>query len=228
MTHPFRIQSAPDVPAPPEDLPAREDTPGATAEDVAAQAAQARADAQAEEARERARARTKAREAGYAEGLEQGRSEARSALEAALGPAVEQLESGLAALQAERVAESEAMLRAAIGLGQSLAEHLVGAPRPFDRADLLREVLDEARAEATDHPVRLICRAAPSTLSEIAQALPATLDPVADPAMQPGGFVVELRDPRERETLKRWDASVERMQRVIRDLSPGIEHGDPQ
>lgn len=218
MNHPFRIVEDPQEP--PED-PEADPRPDLGVTEVAA--AEAEAATRAAEAQKRAQIRAEARDEGHAEGLKQGRAEALAAIEAAIGPAVERLEAARARLEAERAEDRDAMIRTAVRIGKSLAESLVGAPRPFDRAYLLAEVVDQVRAEVSgDAAPRIVCRAAPPTLTEIATALPDTLELVEDADMKPGGFVIELRDPQVGDAINRWDASVERMQQVIRNLNPEV------
>ena len=214
MRHPFRISRAAD---PGPDAPSAGPQEEVRAEDQRAAEAAA---AEAAETARRAGLRRRAEEEGYAEGLTRGREEALSAIRAAIGPAVERIEALEADLRAAREAAEEAMAEAAITLGQTLAETLIGARRPFDRDALLQRILGEARAEAAHGALPLICRAAPETLAQIGPALPANVQTRADTEMKPGGFVVELQEVEGGTVLDRWDASVERMERCIRALTP--------
>ncbi|GHD98154.1 hypothetical protein U879_11675 [Defluviimonas sp. 20V17] len=222
MTHPFRPPSsadpAPDAvpdPASATDRPDPDET-------RAKQERAARAAAETAEAEARARLRQEAREAGHAEGLRQGREQALAAITDAIGPAVARLEALQARLETEQAAHQEEMARAAIELGKVLAETLIGAPRPFDREALLQRVLAEARAEAAQDALPLICRAAPETLDQITPALPAPVRPLPDAAMKPGGFVIELLESEAGTALNRWDASVERMEQCLRALPADV------
>lgn len=222
MTHPFRAP-APTDPAPdPETDPALAGAGPSPEEIRSEQERAARAAAETAEAEARARLRKEAREAGHAEGLRQGREQALAAITDAIGPAVARLEAIQARLEAEHAARQEEMARAAIELGKALAEALIGAPRPFDREALLRHVLSEARAEASRGGLPLICRAAPQTLDQIAPALPAPVQPQADAAMKPGGFVIELLETEGGTMLNRWDASIERMEQCLRALPADV------
>ncbi|WP_295529757.1 hypothetical protein [uncultured Thioclava sp.] len=212
MRHPFRILSAPE---PPAETPEGE----ALEQSLQRQRADAAEAAQAAEAEERAQLRKNAAQEGYEEGLRRGRAEALEAIKGAIGPAVERLQAATERHDRECDAVRAAMARAAITLGQTLAETLVGVPRPFDRESLLAGMLEEAREEGVQEAT-LVCRAAPKTLAEIGQAFPDALTMREDREMRPGGFVIELND--DGATINRWDASIERMERVIRELNSDV------
>lgn len=219
MTHPFRILSP--LEAVPELLP---DPAGAERDEdrVRRQRAAEAAAAEIAEREARAQLRKRAEEEGFAEGLRRGREEALAAISAAIGPAVDRLDAIQARLEQELETGRIAMAKATIMLGKALAEVLVGGPHRVDRDALLARILSEAGAEAAPAALPLRCRAAPSTLAEIGPALPAVVRPCADATMKPGGFVIELQEVEGGAVLNRWDASVERMERVIKDLSPDV------
>ncbi|MDE3122941.1 MAG: hypothetical protein KGK00_14300, partial [Paracoccaceae bacterium] len=176
MTHPFRILSPIDAVADASPLP---EDPERDEDRARRQRAAEAAAAEIAEQEARAELRKRAEEDGFAEGMRRGRDEALAAISAAIGPAVERLEAVRVQLEQDLENGRIAMAKAAITLGKTLAETLVGAPDARDRAGLLDRILSEAGAEAAPAALPLVCRAAPATLTVIGPALPDTVRPCA-------------------------------------------------
>lgn len=211
MTHPFKIVC-------------RKETTADRSEDtvtlnVRFDEAQHESDLAAAETAERVRLRKAAETAGYEEGFRRGRAEAVKEVRSSLADALTSLQAVERHMEQEMSTGREAMARSAIEIGAGVAEALLGSPAAFDRVALLAGILAETKIEIEPGAgLTVICRACPDTLSELDAALPATVARTADSSMRPGGFVLEARRGTDGSVLDRWDASIERASRIIRNF----------
>lgn len=207
--HPFYLPE-------PETVVPDEAVSGVADESVSETDAEDEADHARQQQEELDRLRDEARregvEQGRRQGFEKGIADARSMvepLEARLKEAIDAVEASLAegkAMVAERIRD----------LGVDLAEALVGTPGVLDRADLLKNLLQEAEDERSGK-AHVVCRLHPDTAEHFGSLL-ADVMIERDETLEPGGAIVETRNADTRQAVNRWDASIERQIESLRDL----------
>jgi flagellar biosynthesis/type III secretory pathway protein FliH len=170
-------------------------------------------------AEERQRAIESGRQDGYRDGWAEAQAEVKSRLErpmVALVAALEEKIEGLARLVEDC---RPALAQAIVNHSVRLAEAVTGSPAAIDRRDLQERLIGEAASERGER-MRLICRANPTTLGDLAEVLH-RVECVCEPdaALAVGGILLFLTEPDTNRLIAEWDASVERQ---IASLRAGL------
>lgn len=203
--HPFYLPE-------PEAVVPDEAVSGVVDESVSETDAEDEADHARQQQEELDRFRDEARREGVEQGFEKGIADARSMVE----PLVARLKEAIDAVEAS-LAEGKATVAERIrDLGVDLAEALVGTPGVLDRADLLKNLLQEAEDEKSGK-AHVVCRLHPDTAEHFGSLL-ADVRIERDETLEPGGVIVETRNADTRQAVNRWDASIERQIESLRGL----------
>ncbi len=161
--------------------------------------------------------RDTARQAGFEEGRQAGLAQALAEGRDRVAEVRRAFEAGLEMIDEECASIRQSLLDTVIPLAIQLAEKLVGMPVAFDRAELHRRLIGAIEQHRTSR-TEIVCCAHPETVAQMAGLFGDRIVVETDPAMMPGGVIVDLRNIDGRQTINRWNASIERQIAALKNL----------